>query len=92
MKQLSLSDNEIRLYYLLLTGTERDKAIHDTGMSKFDIPFLVTRLKNELDRRKMIGDEYNDYQKILEYQVIQERNERIAKTFKDRKEKAKENK
>ena len=92
MKQLSLGDNEIRLYYLLLTGTERDKAIHDTGMSKFDIPFLVTRLKNELDRRKMIGDEYNDYQKILEYQVIQERNERIAKTFKDRKEKAKEDK
>lgn len=92
MKQLSLSDNEIRLYYLLLTGTERDKAIHDTGMSKFDIPFLVTRLKNELDRRKMIGDEYNDYQKILEHQVIQERNERIAKTFKDRKEKAKEDK
>lgn len=92
MKQLSLSDNEIRLYYLLLTGTERDKAIHDTGMSKFDIPFLVTRLKHELDRRKLIGDEYDDYQKILECQLIQQRNAEAASTFKGRKEKAKENK
>lgn len=92
MKQLSLSDNEVQLFYLLLTGTERDKAIHEAGMSKFDIPFLVTRLRNELDRRKMIGDEYEDYQRILEYKVMQQRNENIAKTFKDRKEKAKEEK
>lgn len=74
-KLLTLANEELLLYKALLTGTERDRAISQSGLTKYDVMGIVYKIDRELDRRKK---EVSEYEKACQFIQSQEHNKRMA--------------
>ncbi len=74
-KLLTLTDNELRLFYYLLTGVERDRAIEQSHMTKYDVVRIVYKIDNELAKR---AAEKEAYKKGREFIQQEEKNRREA--------------
>lgn len=74
-KLLTLTDSELRLFSYLLTGVERDRAITQSHMTKYDVVRIVFKIDNELAKR---AAEKEAYQKGREFIQQEEKNRREA--------------
>ena len=74
-KLLTLANEELLLFKALLTGTERDKAIGQSGLTKYDVMGIVYKIDRELDKRKK---EASEYEKACEFIQVQEHNKKMA--------------
>lgn len=74
-KLLTLANEELLLYKALLTGTERDRAISQSGLTKYDVMGIVYKIDRELDRRKK---EVSEYEKACQFIKCQEHNKKMA--------------
>lgn len=74
-KLLTLANEELLLFKALLTGTERDRAISQSGLTKYDVMGIVYKIDRELDRRKK---EVSEYEKACQFIRCQEHNKRMA--------------
>ncbi len=74
-KLLTLSDDELRLFSYLLTGVERDKAIEQSHMTKYDIVRIVYKIDIELSKREK---EREDFEKGRKFILQQEKHRRQA--------------
>ena len=67
-KLLTLANEELLLFKALLTGTERDRAISQSGLTKYDVMGIVDKRKKEA----------SEYEKACEFIQVQEHNKKMA--------------
>lgn len=84
-KKLTLSDGELELFIKLITGTDRDRALRESGMTRYETTFTVVKIQNELKRRAEEREEYEKYQEEIRIAAIRERNEMKARAMRNTK-------
>lgn len=64
--KLKLSNPELKLLYLLVSGININKAMSEVGMNSYDVAYLMMKINMEIERREAEDEKIRKLEKMAE--------------------------
>lgn len=64
--KLKLSNKELKLYYLLVSGININRAMAEVGLNSYDTAYLMMKINMEIERREAEDEKIRKLEKMAE--------------------------